>query len=153
VLDGLRFCVGGSQSPHSGAVSVRANNRNFEGRSGTKDAKVYLVSPESAVAAALTGKITDPRDLGMDYPSIPQPERFFTDADMFVQPTGRATVYRGPAMGLPPSNTAMPADSPAPWRSSWATRSRPTTSSRRVWPPLPLEHREVERFRLPERRP
>ena len=63
------FCVGNGQSPHSGAVSVRTNNRNFEGRCGTKDAKVYLVSPESAVAAALTGKITDPRDLGMDYPS------------------------------------------------------------------------------------
>jgi aconitate hydratase len=104
------FCVGNGQSPHSGAVSVRANNRNFEGRSGTRDAQVYLVSPESAVAAALTGRITDPRDLGMDYPSIAQPECFFTDADMFVRPTGRATVYRGPAMGPPPSNTPLPAD-------------------------------------------
>ena len=62
------FCVGYGQSPHSGAVSVRTNNRNFEGRSGTKDAKVYLVSPEAAVAAALTGKITDPRDLGCAHP-------------------------------------------------------------------------------------
>jgi aconitate hydratase len=104
------FCVGNGQSPHSGAVSVRGNNRNFEGRSGTKDANVYLVSSESAVAAALTGRITDPRDLGLDYPGIPQPERFFTDADMFVQPTGRAAVYRGPTMGPPPSNTPMPAD-------------------------------------------
>jgi aconitate hydratase len=102
------FCVGNGQSPHSGAVSVRSNNRNFEGRSGTQDAKVYLVSPESAVAAALTGKITDPRDLGMEYPNVPQPERFFTDADMFVAPTYTAPVYRGPNMGLPPSNSAMP---------------------------------------------
>ena len=102
------FCVGNGQSPHSGAVSVRSNNRNFEGRSGTKDAKVYLVSPESAVAAALTGKITDPRDLGMEYPDLPQPESFSTDADMFVAPTYTAEVYRGPNMGRPPSNTPMP---------------------------------------------
>jgi aconitate hydratase len=102
------FCVGNGQSPHSGAVSVRGNNRNFEGRSGTQDAKVYLVSPESAVAAALTGKITDPRDLGMEYPCVPQPERFFTDADMFVAPTYTAEIFRGPNMGLPPSNMAMP---------------------------------------------
>jgi aconitate hydratase len=104
------FCVGNGQSPRSGGVSVRSNNRNFEGRSGTRDAQVYLVSPESAVAAALTGRITDPRDLGMDYPSVPQPERFFTDADMFVTPTFSAAIFRGPAMGPPPSNTAMPAE-------------------------------------------
>jgi aconitate hydratase len=104
------FCVGNGQSPRSGGVSVRSNNRNFEGRSGTRDAQVYLVSPESAVAAALTGRITDPRDLGMDYPSVPQPERFFTDADMFVAPTFSAAIFRGPTMGPPPSNTAMPAD-------------------------------------------
>jgi aconitate hydratase len=104
------FCVGNGQSPRSGAVSVRGNNRNFEGRSGTQDAQVYLASPESAVAAALTGRITDPRDLGMDCPSVPQPERFFTDADMFVRPTGTAAVFRGPNMGPPPVNTAMPGD-------------------------------------------
>jgi aconitate hydratase len=104
------FCVGNGQSPRSGGVSVRGNNRNFEGRSGTQDAQVYLASPESAVAAALTGRITDPRDLGMDYPVVPQPERFFTDADMFVAPTFSATVFRGPNMGPPPGNTAMPAE-------------------------------------------
>lgn len=102
------FCVGNGQSPHSGAVSVRTNNRNFEGRCGTKDAKVFLVSPESAVAAALTGKITDPRDLGMDYPSIPQPEQFFCDSSMFVPPTYTGDVFRGPNMGKPPCNTGMP---------------------------------------------
>jgi aconitate hydratase len=102
------FCVGNGQSPHSGAVSVRTNNRNFEGRCGTKDAKVYLVSPESAVAAALTGKITDPRDLGMDYPSRQQPEQFFSDSSMFVPPTHTGDVFRGPNMGAPPCNSAMP---------------------------------------------
>jgi len=102
------FCVGNGQSPHSGAVSVRTNNRNFEGRCGTKDAQVYLVSPESAVAAALTGKITDPRDLGMDYPSVQQPEQFFYDNSMFVAPTYTGEVFRGPNMGKPPCNSAMP---------------------------------------------
>lgn len=102
------FCVGNGQSPHSGAVSVRTNNRNFEGRSGTKDARVYLVSPESAVAAALTGKITDPRDLGMAPPSIQPPGQFFCDSSMFVPPTYAGDVFRGPNMGQPPSNTPMP---------------------------------------------
>jgi aconitate hydratase len=103
------FCVGYGQSPHSGAVSVRTNNRNFEGRSGTKDAKVYLVSPEAAVAAAITGKLTDPRDMGMEYPVIPQPEKFDIDDSMFVPPTYAGEIFRGPNIGKPPSNTAMPA--------------------------------------------
>lgn len=102
------FCVGNGQSPHSGAVSVRTNNRNFEGRSGTKDAKVYLVSPESAVAAALTGKITDPRDLGLEYPVVQPPEQFFADGSLFIPPTYSGEVFRGPNMGKPPCNTAMP---------------------------------------------
>jgi aconitate hydratase len=102
------FCVGNGQSPRSGAVSVRTSNRNFKGRCGTENAKVFLVSPESAVAAALTGKITDPRDLGMDYPSVRQPEQFFSDNSMFVPPTYSGEVFRGPTMGDPPSNCAMP---------------------------------------------
>lgn len=102
------FCVGYGQSPHSGAVSVRTNNRNFEGRSGTKDAKVFLVSPESAVAAALTGKLTDPRDLGIDYPVIEQPKAFDIDDSLFIHPTGAKEVFRGPNMGKPPENTPMP---------------------------------------------
>jgi aconitate hydratase len=102
------FCVGYGQSPHSGAVSLRTNNRNFKGRSGTKDAQVYLVSPESAVAAALTGKITDPRELKADYPVIQQPDRFSVDDSMFIHPTGSSQVFRGPNMGKPPKNTEMP---------------------------------------------
>jgi aconitate hydratase len=102
------FCVGYGQSPHSSAVSVRTNNRNFEGRSGTKDAKVYLASPESAVAAALTGKITDPRNLGVAYPVIEQPKQYFIDDSMFIHPTCSGEVFRGPNIGTPPKNTPMP---------------------------------------------
>lgn len=102
------FCVGYGQSPHSGAVSVRTSNRNFEGRSGTRDAQVYLVSPESAFAAALTGKIIDPRGLKTDYPEIRKPERFYIDDSMFVKPTGSSEVFRGPNMGQPPKNSKMP---------------------------------------------
>jgi aconitate hydratase len=108
------FCIGNSQSPASGAVSLRTSNRNFEGRSGTKDAKVYLVSCETAAAAVITGKITDPRKLGMNYPSIKMPDKFHIDDRMFVfplPPKKRAGVriVRGPNIGEPPSNTPFPA--------------------------------------------
>lgn len=102
------FCVGYGQSPHSGAISLRTNNRNFEGRSGTKNANVYLVSPEAAVVAAITGKITDPRDFGMNYPDVQQPKQFFVDDSMFIQPSFSNEVFRGPNLGTPPSNTAIP---------------------------------------------
>lgn len=64
------FCVGHGQVPQLGGVSVRTNNRNYKGRSGTQDAAVYLVSPETAVVVALSGYLTDPRDLNMDAPQI-----------------------------------------------------------------------------------
>lgn len=79
-------CIGMGFSPNSGGVSLRTFNRNFEGRSGTKDAKVYLVSPETAVAAALTGEITDPRELGIDALQIELPERFRIDDSAVLPP-------------------------------------------------------------------
>ena len=103
------FCVGYGQSPQSGADSVRTNNRNFAGRSGTKDANVYLVSPEVAVATALAGKLKDPRDLGIEYPNIPIPERFYVNDDMIIKPgEGIGPVFRGPNIGEPPRNTPLP---------------------------------------------
>ena len=104
------FCVGCGQAPRSQGVSLRTNNRNFEGRSGTKDAQVYLVSPESAVAAALTGKVTDPRDLGLEYPQIILPECYCIDDSLILEPSRNpeTKVYRGPNIGEPPKNTAMP---------------------------------------------
>jgi aconitate hydratase len=107
------FCIGNSQSPASGAVSLRTSNRNFPGRSGTKDAGVYLVSPETAAAAVVTGRFTDPRDLGMEYPDIAVPEQFHIDDGMIVGPepardSGAVKIIRGPNIGAPPKNGPFP---------------------------------------------
>ena len=94
-------CIGMGFSPNSGGVSLRTFNRNFEGRSGTADAKVYLVSPETAVAAALTGEITDPRDLGLDALHVDLPDRFLIDDSAVLAPAApedaaHLDVLRGP---------------------------------------------------------
>jgi len=104
------FCVGCGQAPQTKGVSLRTNNRNFEGRSGTKDGQVYLVSPDTAVAPALTGVVTDPRDLGLTYPDIVLPELYEIDDTLIVEPSKdqAVEVYRGPNIGEPPKNTAMP---------------------------------------------
>ena len=108
---GCGFCAGYGQSPQSGGNSIRTNNRNFEGRSGTKDAKVYLVSPETAAATALTGRLTDPRDLDMAYPDIPLPDRFYINDALIIRPTeGGEEVFRGPNIGEPPRTAPLPAD-------------------------------------------
>jgi aconitate hydratase len=91
-------CIGMGQAPKTDAVSVRTFNRNFPGRSGTKSAGVYLASPEVAVACALSGCITDPRDLG-EYPEIKLPKRFLIDDSMIIPPDpdgSTAEVARGP---------------------------------------------------------
>ncbi len=104
------FCVGCGQAPQTKGVSLRTNNRNFEGRSGTKDGQVYLVSPETAVAAALNGKVTDPRELDMEYPTIILPEVYEIDDSMILLPSEDQSVevFRGPNIGEPPKNTPMP---------------------------------------------
>lgn len=94
-------CIGMGFSPNSGGVSLRTFNRNFEGRSGTKDAQVYLVSPETAVASALTGHITDPATLGMEAVDIDMPERFKIDDGGILAPApvseaAAVEVLRGP---------------------------------------------------------
>lgn len=95
------FCFGSGQSPKTAAVSLRTNNRNFKGRSGTESAAVYLVSPETAVAAALTGWISDPRDLRMEYPKIVWPDNFLVDDSMIMRPNHQGEIVRGPNIGLP----------------------------------------------------
>ena len=105
------FCIGAGQAPKTDAVSIRTSNRNFEGRSGTKSAKVYLASPESAVAAALTGGITDPRDLGIPYPEIKMPEHFWIEDSMVLPPAKdplSVTISRGPNIGDPPAAEPLP---------------------------------------------
>ena len=93
-------CIGMGFSPNSGGVSLRTFNRNFLGRSGTKDAQVYLVSPETAAASALTGYITDPTTLP-PIPDIRLPKRFVIDDSSVLQPlppaeAAEAVVVRGP---------------------------------------------------------
>lgn len=93
-------CIGMGQSPPSGGVSLRTFNRNFEGRSGTKDAQVYLVSPETAAISALTGYITDPRTSSPIEPFV-QPEHFAINDNMIDMPADDASyqnveILRGP---------------------------------------------------------
>jgi len=103
------FCIGNSQSPKTEAVSLRTSNRNFYGRSGTKSANAYLVSPEAAAAAVITGKFTDPRDLekmGIEYPDVKMPDKFYIDDSMFIFPEDadeNTEIYRGPNIGDPPA--------------------------------------------------
>ncbi|MEI8217574.1 MAG: aconitate hydratase [Elusimicrobiota bacterium] len=92
-------CIGMGQAPSSGAVSLRTFNRNFEGRSGTKDAQVYLCSPHVAVAAALAGEIVDPRNFFGAEPSIQVPSTFFVDQSSIYAPSKSPTktdIHRGP---------------------------------------------------------
>jgi aconitate hydratase len=104
-------CIGMGFSPNSGGVSVRTFNRNFEGRSGTADAKVYLASPEVAVACALTGKITDPTTLG-EMPEVTMPESFRVDDRGVLLPApadeaDEVQIERGPNIGKCPVGSAL----------------------------------------------
>lgn len=101
-------CIGMGQAPPSGGVSVRTFNRNFKGRSGTADASVYLCSPEVALATAITGRLTDPRELG-ECPAVPAPERLPLDDALLIPPRsgeGAVEVRRGP--NIKPLPTASP---------------------------------------------
>ncbi len=108
-------CIGQGMSPGDERVSVRTFNRNFDGRSGTRNDLVYLASPETAVACALTGKLTDPRRLpelfGIEYPDFTWPAKFHVDDSMIIPPAESADdveVIRGATIGEPPINTPMP---------------------------------------------
>lgn len=103
-------CIGMGQAPATDAVSLRTFNRNFEGRSGTKSAKVYLVSPETAAASAITGVLTDPRTLG-EAPDVTMPESFLINDNMVVPPAPEGEeveVVRGPNIKPFPVNKELP---------------------------------------------
>lgn len=104
---GCLGCIGMGQAPGTGEVSLRTMPRNFPGRSGTRDDKVYLCSPETIAAAALKGVITDPRDLAseMDYPRVKDPEKYLVPEGSVIAPSEelkKTEVVRGPhIMPLP----------------------------------------------------
>ena len=103
-------CIGMGQSPSSEAVTVRTFNRNFEGRSGTADAKVYLTSPEVAAATAVTGVLTNPKQLG-EFTKIKMPGEFLIDDSMIIPPeenTAKVKVIRGPNIKPLPVNKKLP---------------------------------------------
>ena len=103
-------CIGMGQAPPSGGVSVRSFNRNFEGRSGTADAQVYLVSPETAIATAINGVISDPRDFS-DPIVIKYPKSFIIDDSLIIPPSEKSeevSIIRGPNIKPLPKKEPMP---------------------------------------------
>lgn len=105
-------CIGMGQSPKTNAVSVRTFNRNFEGRSGTKSAGVFLASPETAVACAIFGEIRDPRELG-EYPVYKMPEKFIINDNCIIAPAtdGKdVEIVRGPNIKPLPINPGIKGD-------------------------------------------
>jgi len=110
-------CIGQGFSPADGAITLRTFNRNFAGRTGTKGDQSYLVSPETAVASAITGEITDPRKLtaimGLYYPKIHLPDKFLIDDSMIDLPLSpeeskNAEVIRGPTIVVPETPRPLP---------------------------------------------
>ena len=107
------FCIGNHMSPGTDAISLRTSNRNFEGRTGTQSAKVYLVSPETAAAAALTGVFTDARSLALPA-EVSEPSAFDVDDSLFLfrgtagKGVPGTAVVRGPNIGQVPSGKPLP---------------------------------------------
>jgi aconitate hydratase len=110
---GCNGCIGMGQAPASGKVSLRTVPRNFPGRSGSQDDQVYLCSPETAAASALTGVITDPRELGILYPKVKIPRKRILNKEMLVPPlpeeaAARVELVKGPNIQALPSMDALP---------------------------------------------
>ena len=98
------FCIGAGQAPETGGISVRTNNRNFEGRSGTASAGIYLVSPETAALSALEGYLADPFDYPPEtFEKIDEPAEFLIDDSLIIPPSEKPVeIFRGPNIGDPP---------------------------------------------------
>jgi len=120
---GCNGCIGMGQAPATGQISLRTVPRNFPGRSGTKEDAVYLVSPETAAASALTGEITDPRDLearfGMTYPNAEEPDDIIVNTEQLVEPPSaeeakHLDLEKGPNVVSLPEFDALPDDMTLP---------------------------------------
>ena len=116
---GCMGCIGMGQAPAVGRNSLRTMPRNFPGRSGTKDDAVWLCSPETGAASALTGKITDPRNLGVDYPKLALPERSTVNTSMLVPPlppdeAQHEQLVKGPNIVSLPDFDPLPTELEAP---------------------------------------
>jgi aconitate hydratase len=114
---GCNGCIGMGQAPATGRISLRTVPRNFPGRSGTKEDSVYLCSPETAAASALTGKITDPRTLDMDYPQFEEPEKQIVNTAMLVPPAKEGEqkkLEKGPNIKPLPDFDPLPDDMDGP---------------------------------------
>jgi aconitate hydratase len=111
---GCNGCIGMGQAPATGRISLRTVPRNFPGRSGTKEDKVYLCSPETAAASALTGVITDPRQLGIPYPKVKIPRKRVINPEMLIPPregeTQAIELIKGPNVESLPALIAFPED-------------------------------------------
>ncbi|MGH9184083.1 MAG: aconitate hydratase [Acidimicrobiales bacterium] len=112
---GCMGCIGMGQAPATQQISLRTMPRNFPGRSGTREDKVYLCSPETATASALTGVITDPRTLGWDYPRFREPTASYVNTDMLVAPLPGdenlgVELVKGPNIASLPDVEPLPAD-------------------------------------------
>jgi aconitate hydratase len=112
-------CIGQGLSPANDTVSLRTFNRNFSDRSGTRGDMVYLVSPETAVASAIVGEITDPRNMqqvmGIRYPTVKLPEQYIVDDNLVISPlpesdANEVQVRRGPTIVVPEAPTPLPKD-------------------------------------------
>jgi aconitate hydratase len=108
---GCNGCIGMGQAPATDQISLRTVPRNFPGRSGTPEDKVYLVSPETAAASALTGRITDPRTLDMPYPRFQEPDEIIINKEMLVPPAGQhehVDLVKGPNIKSLPKFPPLP---------------------------------------------
>lgn len=108
---GCNGCIGMGQAPATDKISLRTVPRNFPGRSGTKEDKIYLCSPETAAASALTGVITDPRTLEMDYPQFTEPNTMHLNTEMLVPPAPegeKVELEKGPNIASLPSFDPLP---------------------------------------------
>ncbi|WP_085506403.1 aconitate hydratase [Thalassobacillus devorans] len=116
---GCNGCIGMGQAPATGRNSLRTTPRNFPGRSGTKEDRVFLVSPETAAASALTGVITDPRTFDMKYPKVEEPKNPTVDVDLLQEPlpeeeAKQVELVKGPNIATIPKMDALPEDLEVP---------------------------------------